>query len=99
MPKQLRMDVEVLDLRTKHPFIIARGGQSDYRTVWVRLTDGDGVEGWGEAAPSRFYGETAESVAAALRVYGEELPEDPFALEDAERRWGEKMRGNAAARA
>ena len=83
MPKQLRMDVEVLNLRTRHPFIIARGGQSDYRTVWVRLTDGDGVEGWGEAAPSRFYGETAESVEAALRVYGEVLPEDPFALEDA----------------
>jgi len=93
------MDVEVLDLRTRHPFIIARGGQSDYRTVWVRLTDGDGMEGWGEAAPSRFYGETAESVLAALRVYGELLPEDPFALEDAERRWEEKMRGNAAARA
>jgi L-Ala-D/L-Glu epimerase / N-acetyl-D-glutamate racemase len=99
VPKPLRMDVEVLDLRTRHPFIIARGGQSDYRTVWVRLTDGDGVEGWGEAAPSKFYGETAESVTAALRVYGELLPEDPFALEDAERRWEEKMRGNAAARA
>ena len=25
-----------LELRTKHPFIIARGGQSDYRTVWVQ---------------------------------------------------------------
>ena len=48
------MDVELLHLQTKHPFIIARGGQSDYRTVWVRLTDGDGQEGWGEAA--RFIG-------------------------------------------
>ena len=44
------MDVELLHLKTRHPFIIARGGQSDYRTVWVRLTDGDGLEGWGEAA-------------------------------------------------
>jgi hypothetical protein len=26
------MDIEFLELRTKHPFIIARGGQSDYRT-------------------------------------------------------------------
>ena len=93
------MDVEFLELRTKHPFIIARGGQSDYRTAWVRLTDQDGHEGWGEAAPSKFYGETAESVAAALKVYGSALPDDPFNLEDAERRWETMLRGNAAARA
>jgi L-alanine-DL-glutamate epimerase-like enolase superfamily enzyme len=95
----LRMDVEVLTLRTKHPFIIARGGQSDHRTVWVRLFDGEGNEGWGEAAPSKFYGETADSVVAALQLYGSMLPDDPFHLEEAERRWENKLRGNAAARA
>jgi L-alanine-DL-glutamate epimerase-like enolase superfamily enzyme len=93
------MDVELLQLRTKHPFIIARGGQSDYRTVWVRLTDADGVEGWGEAAPTKFYGETADSAIAALHFYGTALPSDPFQLEDAERRWETMLRGNAAARA
>jgi L-alanine-DL-glutamate epimerase-like enolase superfamily enzyme len=93
------MDVEILELRTKHPFVIARGGQSDHRTVWVRLTDSEGQEGWGEAAPSKFYGETAESVGAALKVYGAMLPDDPFQLEEAERRWEAKLRGNAAARA
>jgi L-alanine-DL-glutamate epimerase-like enolase superfamily enzyme len=95
----LRMDVEVLSLRTKHPFVIARGGQSDHRTVWVRLTDGEGNEGWGEAAPSKYYGETADSVVAALQLYGSMLPDDPFHLEEAERRWENKLRGNAAARA
>lgn len=99
MAQPLRMEVEVLELRTKHPFVIARGGQSDHRTVWVRLTDSDGAEGWGEAAPSKFYGETADSVIAALRVYGAMLPEDPFQLEQAERAWEAKLRGNAAARA
>jgi L-alanine-DL-glutamate epimerase-like enolase superfamily enzyme len=93
------MDIEVLHLRTKHPFVIARGGQSDHRTVWVRLTDGDGIEGWGEAAPSKFYGETAESVSAVLSFYGTALPEDPFKVEDAELRWETMLRGNAAARA
>jgi L-alanine-DL-glutamate epimerase-like enolase superfamily enzyme len=93
------MDVEVLTLRTTHPFVIARGGQSDHRTVWVRLTDAEGNEGWGEAAPSKYYGETAESVLAALQVYGSMLPDDPFQLEEAERRWENKLRGNAAARA
>jgi L-alanine-DL-glutamate epimerase-like enolase superfamily enzyme len=95
----LRMDVEFLELQTKHPFIIARGGQSDYRTAWVRLTDQDGLEGWGEAAPSKFFGETWESVAAALNWYGSALPDDPFKLEDAEVRWATMLRGNAAARA
>ena len=99
MPPALRLDVQILELRTKHPFVIARGGQSDHRTVWVRITDGDGQEGWGEAAPSKFYGETPESVVAALGLYGTMLPDDPFNLEDAERRWENKLRGNAAARA
>jgi L-alanine-DL-glutamate epimerase-like enolase superfamily enzyme len=93
------MDVELLQLRTRHPFIIARGGQSDYRTVWVRLTDAEGREGWGEAAPTRFYGETTESAVAALNFYGTALPEDPLDLEDAERRWETMLRGNASARA
>ena len=99
MPQPLRMDAEVLELRTKHPFVIARGGQSDQRTVWVRLTDAEGREGWGEAAPSKFYGETPESVLAALKVYGSLLPEDPFNLEAAEQQWEQKLGGNAAARA
>jgi L-Ala-D/L-Glu epimerase / N-acetyl-D-glutamate racemase len=99
LPHVLRMDVDVLELRTKHPFIIARGGQSDHRSVWVRLTDKDGHEGWGEAAPSKFYGETADTVVAALKLYGTVLPDDPFNLEDAERRWETAMKGNASARA
>jgi L-alanine-DL-glutamate epimerase-like enolase superfamily enzyme len=93
------MEVEILQLRTKHPFVIARGGQTDYRTIWVRLIDADGLEGWGEAAPSKFYGETAESALAALKVYGTALPEDPYNLEEAELRWETMLRGNAAARA
>lgn len=93
------MSTEFLDLRTIHPFIIARGGRSEYRTVWVRLRDGDGNEGWGEAAPSKFYGETAESAMAALPYLAAVLPSDPFDLEGTERRLQETMRYNAAARA
>lgn len=94
----LRLSAEVLELRTRHPFIIARGGQSEYRTVWVRLTDGDGREGWGEAAATKFYGETAETVLAALNIYSAHLPSDPFELEEAERGWEQAMRLNPAAR-
>jgi L-alanine-DL-glutamate epimerase-like enolase superfamily enzyme len=93
------MEAEYLELRTRHPFIIARGGRSDYRTIWVRLRDGDGHEGWGEAAPSSFYGETAETVLTALNVYVAGMPADPFDIEETERRWATMLRINASARA
>ena len=98
MSQPLRLEAEVLNLRTKHPFIIARGGQSDYRTVWVRLVDHDGVEGWGEAAPNRIYGETPETVLAALQNYAEHLPSDPLDLEASERKWEKLLRFNPSAR-
>jgi L-alanine-DL-glutamate epimerase-like enolase superfamily enzyme len=94
----LRVSAKVLELRTRHPFIIARGGSSDFRTVWVTVTDADGREGWGEAAPTRFYGETPETVLAAIEVYSTAMPSDPFDLESTERRWEGLLRGNAAAR-
>lgn len=62
----MKLTHEILTVHTKHPFIIARGGTSEYRTVWIRISDGDGQEGWGEAAPSKYYGETPETVVAAL---------------------------------
>src|SRR2546425_1426466 len=64
----LRVAAEVLALKTKHPFVIARGGGDDYRVVWVRLTDSDGVEGWGEADPAKYYGETADTVLETLQL-------------------------------
>jgi len=96
--ERLHFEAEFLELRTKHPFIIARGGHSEYRTIWVRLRDGDGYEGWGEAAPTKFYGETPESVLSALNLYSCEMPEDPFDLEETERRWATMLRRNPAAR-
>lgn len=62
----MQLVTEIVAVHTTHPFVIARGGSSEWRTVWVRLIDEDGLEGWGEAAPSRFYGETPDTVLAAL---------------------------------
>ena len=60
----MKLSHEIIALRTKHPFIIARGGSSEYRVVHVTVTDDDGLAGWGEAAPSKQYGETADTVAS-----------------------------------
>jgi L-alanine-DL-glutamate epimerase-like enolase superfamily enzyme len=95
----LTLSCEVVTLRTRHPFVIARGGSSDYRVVWVRIKDKEGVEGWGEADPSSYYGETADTVLATLRQLGTQLPDDPFQLEQADQRFASIAPGNAAARA
>jgi L-alanine-DL-glutamate epimerase-like enolase superfamily enzyme len=80
----LSLSFDILDLQTRHPFTIARGSTTAYRVVRVRLRDTDGVEGWGEAAPSRYYGETADTVAAALARLAPALPADPSDLEGAD---------------
>ena len=95
----LKLTHEVLELETAHPFGIARGTQSSYRAVWVKLTDQDGMEGWGEANPSSFYGETADTVVAALGRLAPLVAEaDPFDLETVEWRMWNSLKGNAAAR-
>ena len=95
----VRLEFEVLDLETAHPFGIARGTRSAYRVVWVRLADDDGGEGWGEADPSSYYGETAETVVAALERF-RPLVEScgPFDLEALDAKLLASMKGNAAAR-
>src|ERR687885_59527 len=62
----MQLSHEILTVRTRHPFIIARGGSSEYRVVWVKVTDADGAEGWGEPDPSKYYGETPETVVTPL---------------------------------
>jgi len=95
----LRLSFDVVTLHTRHPFIIARGGRSEYQVVWVRVSDGDGTEGWGEAYPSSYYGESLEGVQAALRRVAPQLPADPFDLEGAESSLARLIPESAATRA
>jgi len=95
----LRLEAEVLSLKTKYPFKIARHEHLEIRTVMVKLRDGDGLEGWGEATPQQFYGETPETVLAALELYATVLPDNCFDLEEAERRLEAILTNNNSARA
>lgn len=66
----MKAGFEILELRTRHEFHIARAAAPPARrNVWVRLVDESGLEGWGEAAPSAYYSESAETVLVALREY------------------------------
>ncbi|HSL72503.1 MAG TPA: hypothetical protein VK864_19800, partial [Longimicrobiales bacterium] len=63
----LSLSYDVIDLETRHAFHIARAAApARRRAVWVRITDDNGIDGWGEAAPNAYYGETADTVASAL---------------------------------
>lgn len=100
----MRLEWEILELRTRHAFHIARmASPPARRSVWVRLRDGEGGEGWGEAGVSTpYYGETADTVTAVLPVLEQALQRsaagDPFALERIERELGAAIGHNAAAR-
>ena len=96
----MKLSHDLHTVHTRHPFVIARGGASEWRLIRVRLIDRDGVEGWGEAAPNRFYGETTESALAALAKLGpvaeRVLTRDPFGLEDLETEMNAALRLNGS---
>jgi L-alanine-DL-glutamate epimerase-like enolase superfamily enzyme len=95
----MKLSHQTIELSPTHPFVIARGGYSHHRNVIVRLTDDDGLEGYGEAAPNRYYGESVSTVIAALGQFKPVVERaDPFSLESIEADLNRVLRGNAAAK-
>jgi L-Ala-D/L-Glu epimerase len=97
----MRLEFETLELRTREPFHLARPSDPHgRRNVWVRLTDHDGVEGWGEAPATPYYGDTAETVSGVLPAYAAILADedDPLDLERIEARIHVLVGRNPAAR-
>ncbi len=80
----MKLRWQVLDLRLRDPFTIARESSVERRNVIVSLEHG-GTTGLGEAAPSTYYRETAETVVESLARLAPLLeplpPEAPEALE------------------
>jgi L-alanine-DL-glutamate epimerase-like enolase superfamily enzyme len=82
----VELTYEVIELQTKHAFTTARSPAPPARySVAVHLRTRDGFEGRGEAAPTPYYRESAETVCAALARYRDVLAplesEDVFELE------------------
>jgi L-Ala-D/L-Glu epimerase len=95
----MKLSHQTIELSPTHPFVIARGGYSHHRNVIVRLTDDDGLEGYGEAAPNRYYGESVSTVIAALGQFKPVVERaDPFSLESIEADLNRVLRGNASAK-
>ena len=95
----MKLSHEAISLHTRYPFVIARGGYASHENVVVRIEDNDGLEGFGEAAPNRYYGETVESVVATLERFIPVLATaDAWSLESIEAQLGRTLRGNASAK-
>ena len=95
----MKLSHEIVTLRTRNPFIIARGGASEYRVVRVTLTASDGATGWGEAAPSKFYGETADTVVQVLPLLADVVAKsDGWSLDAIEHQLAKTIRFNGSAR-
>lgn len=95
----MKLSHQTIELNPTHPFVIARGGYAHHRNVIVRITDDDGTEGYGEAAPNRYYGESVSTVIAALGQFRAVIERaDPFSLESVESQLNRSLRGNASAK-
>jgi L-alanine-DL-glutamate epimerase-like enolase superfamily enzyme len=95
----MKLSHQTIELKPTHPFVIARGGYAHHRNVIVRLTDNDGLEGFGEAAPNRYYGESVATVVAALGQFKPIVERaDPMSLESTEADLNRLLRGNASAK-
>ncbi|HZE09738.1 MAG TPA: dipeptide epimerase, partial [Gemmatimonadaceae bacterium] len=95
----MKLSHQTIELKPIHPFVIARGGYAHHRNVIVRILDDDGLEGFGEAAPNKYYGESVATVIAALAQF-KPLVEwaHPLSLEAIETQMNRALRGNASAK-
>ncbi len=96
-----RIEVYPVTLRFFEPFRIAPGASVESRNVVVRIVTDYGVEGWGEASPSRrVTGETVETVVEALsRIAPRLVGACPLRIERNLETMDQVVEGNPAAKA
>jgi len=90
----MHLTYHTIDLKLKHPFRISRSVTESKKNVIVKID-----EGMGEAAPSAYYGENAETVIECLEKIKDQLGDDPFQIESILSDLNEKIPGNFSAKA
>ncbi|MGB7061406.1 MAG: dipeptide epimerase [Candidatus Zixiibacteriota bacterium] len=90
----MQLTYHTIDLKLKHPFRISRSVTELKKNVIVHID-----EGIGEAAPSEYYGENAETVIQCLERVKDQLGDDPFQIESILSNLNEKISGNFSAKA
>lgn len=96
-----RIEVYSVTLRYLEPFRIAPGASEESRNVVVKIVTDYGVEGWGEASPSkRVTGEAVETVVEALsKIAPKLIGMCPLRIEHDVELMDRLIEGNPAAKA
>lgn len=95
----MKVSWERVSLHTSMPFVIARWEYAGHDNVIVCITE-DGLSGMGEAAPNRYYNESADTVVAALECYRPIVEKGRYwSLEALDSALARAAAGNASARA
>ncbi len=94
----MEFSLETIELVPRHIFRTARTASASSRCVIVTLTDGV-LTGLGEAAPSRFYGETADTVTEILEGLREVIESSRHESELMADLTSRGLKGHPAARA
>jgi L-alanine-DL-glutamate epimerase-like enolase superfamily enzyme len=77
----LHLTARPIDLKLTTPFRISRSVQYTANNVLVELQH-EGQVGYGEAAPSAYYGDTRETVLTCLAAIAGNIGDDPFLIEE-----------------
>jgi L-Ala-D/L-Glu epimerase / N-acetyl-D-glutamate racemase len=77
----VRVSGRMVTLELAERFTIARGSQDTAEVVQITIEHG-GETGYGEAAPIDRYDESPQSALAFVEGLGDELGDDPFALDE-----------------
>src|SRR2546430_6987326 len=77
----LHINAKPIELKLTTPFRISRGVEYTASNVVVQVNY-DEYTGYGEAAPSGYYGESQETVIACVAMFAGNLGDDPFLIED-----------------
>ena len=85
---------QITDLELIHPFKIARRAVDQLRQVISVAIDG----GLGESAPARFYGETVETIQAALEILGPSIDGNFDAIQSVMAQLESALHGHYAAK-
>jgi len=94
----MKLTYETICVKLKHTFRTSRESSDSRRNVICKVQHQE-LEGLGEAAPSTYYGQDAQTVVAALEGMACRLGENPFVLEDLTSEMARFFPGEAAARA
>jgi len=90
----MRLTYHRIELKLKHTFRISRSAADTKTNVIVKID-----EGIGEAAPSEYYNENADTVIECLEKVKDQLGDDPFKIESILSNLNEKITGNFSAKA